>query len=51
MKARQTQIRFNPLGIDFDCPVQFGEGFGLVVLREQNAAHQDMTFDVVAVFL
>ena len=42
---------FHPLGIDFDCPIQFGEGFRLMALREQNAAHQDVAFDVFGIFL
>ena len=51
VKARETQIRFNALRIEFDRVIQFRKGFLFLVLRKQNAAHQDVTFDVVLVLL
>ena len=51
IEARQTQIRFNSLRIDGDRAVEFVKGFLLVILRKQDAPHQDAAFDVIGIFL
>ena len=51
MKARETEIRFNAFRIEFDRVIQFRKGFLFFVLRKQDAAHQDVTFDVVLILL
>src|ERR1044072_2974931 len=51
VKARQTQIRFDPFWIYLDGFVQFCEGLVLLVLVEKNTPHQDVTLNVVGVFL
>ena len=51
VKARQAQIGFDPFRIKFDRAIEFGEGLRLVVLGEEDAAHQDVTLDVIWIFL
>jgi len=51
VEARQTEIRLNSLRIQLDRVIQFGKGAVVVPLREENAAHQNVTFDVIGIAL
>ena len=50
VEPRQAQVRFNSFWIQFDCVIELRERFLFLVLSKQDAAHQNVSFDVVGVF-
>ncbi len=51
MEARQAQVRFDPVRIQLNGVVEFFKGLVFLLLREEHAAHQNVAFDVVRIFL
>ena len=51
VEARQTQIRLNAFGFQLDGVIDFGECLIAFVPGIENAAHQNVAFDVIGILL